>query len=54
MIKHELSVYKKHLYKKQLVEILKNKKQWLVKFLQAKKHLSSSKSADYKKTFKNA
>ena len=40
---HALSVYKKHLYKKQLVEFLKNKKQWLVNFWHAKKHFSNTK-----------
>ena len=37
---HELWVYKKHPYKKQLVEFSKNKKWGLVNFLSTKKHLA--------------
>ena len=49
-----VSVYKKHLYKKQLVEFLKNKKQWLVSRWTAKKHLPNSKVVNYRKADKNA
>ena len=51
---HALSVYKKHLYKKQLVEFMKNKKQGLVRFQHAKKRLSHSKVVIYRKNEKNA
>ena len=37
---HSLSVYKKHLYKKRLVEFSKTKKRQLVDFRGHKKHVS--------------
>ena len=50
---HALSVYKKHLYKKQLVEFMKYKKRGLVRFQHAKKRLPNSKVVICRKNEKN-
>ena len=50
---HELWVYKKHPYKKRLVEFSKIKKRRLVNFLSTKKRLASTATLITVKTLRN-